>query len=318
MPIRPESEEVKQPYPSKGHETDQIAGRSGKRSQGGESPRVQDEPFKKRPRISPASCAIVDKKDAVDTIDDINRHKINHWIQEGSWPKEAGRRNVSIQAVRHLETDGLAKGIQRHEWDNKQAADVSKMVHPLLVRKRSSASLRRQNSALKTASPSDLSREENMGKYSSPGYETELANKGSFMRESDLDITDESKALCQTLLDSDNTLVQDSLFRNDRFKTACRKIRKQNEARVLQDITRLIVPSAESLATCGATGLEHLVESVKKGWNSAIPVTDPSSQPDYSVTFGQSAFTNDQLKKLKPFVGELLSQPTDLSYFMAT
>ena len=195
---------------------------------------------------------------------------------------------------------------------------MDNMAHPLLARKRSLASLGRQHSDVVAPTTSDLPREEKSAKYRSPTYVSELANKGSFMRESDLGITDESKALCQSLLNSAQTVVQDSLFRNDRFKTACRKIYDDNEARVVQDITRLIVPSAETLATCGATHLEHLVESVNKGWDSAIPVTNPRPQPDYSVAFGQSAFTDDQLKKLKPFVGEPSSQPPDLSYFMAT
>ena len=183
------------------------------------------------------------------------------------------------------------------------------MAHPLLARKWSSTSLAQKASEFGVDTSCDLPREAKSATYTSEAYETELANKGSFMRESDLDTTDESKTLCQVLLDSAQTVIQDSIFRDDRFKTACLKIRNQNEARVLQDITRLIVPSAESLATCGATCLEHLVESVNKGWNSAICVTNPRPQPDYSVAFGQSAFTNEQLKKLKPFVGQHLYRP---------
>jgi hypothetical protein len=90
----------------------------------------------------------------------------------------------------------------------------------------------------------------------------------------------------------------------------------RNEARVVQDITRLIVPSAETLATYGATHLDHLIESVNEGWNCAEPFYGPRPQPDYSVGFGRSAFTDDQLEKLKPFVGEVTD--TFTSYFMAT
>jgi hypothetical protein len=42
----------------------------------------------------------------------------------------------------------------------------------------------------------------------------------------------------------------------------------------------------------------------------------PRPQPDYSIGFGRSAFTDDQLKKLTPFVGEI--SDTYTSYFMAT
>lgn len=57
-----------------------------------------------------------------------------------------------------------------------------------------------------------------------------------------------------------------------------------------------------------------LIDSVNEGWNNSIPVTRTRPQPDYSVGFRRSAFTDDQLKKLEPFVGGL----DDLSLFMAT
>jgi len=57
-----------------------------------------------------------------------------------------------------------------------------------------------------------------------------------------------------------------------------------------------------------------LIESTNEGWDNSIPVTNLCPQPDYSVGFRRSAFTDDQLKKIQPFVGEL----TETSYFMAT
>ena len=136
------------------------------------------------------------------------------------------------------------------------------------------------------------------------------------MDESDLGITDASKSLCRTLLEREPEVPQDSLFRDDLFHKTCQKVRDRNEAMVVQDITRLIAPSAETLAIYGATDLQHLTESVSEGWNSATPVYGPRPEPDYSVGFGRSAFTDFQLEKLKPFVGELTHTYT--SYFMGT
>jgi hypothetical protein len=135
------------------------------------------------------------------------------------------------------------------------------------------------------------------------------------MDKSDLGITDTSKSLCRILLEKEQTVPRDSLFRDDIFDKACRKIQDKNKARVVQDITRLIVPSAETLATYGATHLDPLIKSVNKGWNSTKPFYGPRPQPDYSVGFGQSAFTDDQLEKLKPFVGEV--PDTFTSHFIA-
>ena len=60
-------------------------------------------------------------------------------------------------------------------------------------------------------------------------------------------------------------MPQDSLFRDDLFDKTCEKIQDRNEARVVQDITRLIIPSAETLAIFGAKHLEILIESVNEG-----------------------------------------------------
>ncbi len=85
---------------------------------------------------------------------------------------------------------------------------------------------------------------------------------------------------------------------------------------VIRDISLLIVPSAQTLAKYGATHLNHLHESVNEGWNSAIPFHSTRPQPDYAVGFNRSEFTQEQLSKLEPFVGEIGSKST--TYFMAT
>ena len=132
------------------------------------------------------------------------------------------------------------------------------------------------------------------------------------MDESDLRITDTSRIWCKKLLDAEQTLPTDSLFRDDIFETTCRNVQHRNEARVIQDISRLIVPSAETLATYGATNLNHLIESVNEGWIGGIPVEGPQPQPDYSVGFRRSAFSSEQLNKLGPFLGSVF----DTSFFV--
>jgi hypothetical protein len=187
------------------------------------------------------------------------------------------------------------------------------MAH-LLARKRS---VRSKNSESTSTTASDQkSREGKSAEYKHPNYAIILGTKGSFMDESDLGITDASQSLCRTLLEREPEVPQDSLFRDDLFHKTCQKVWDRNEAMVVQYITRLIVPSAEILAVYGATGLQHLTESVSEGWDSAIPVYGPRPEPDYSVGFGRSAFTGFQLEKLGPFVGELTHTYT--SYFMGT
>ncbi|KJZ69321.1 hypothetical protein HIM_11279 [Hirsutella minnesotensis 3608] len=241
--------------------------------------------LQKRPRRSPGLSLVEDTCDRPATNKGDNSEPtdpIQFWAKVGQWPQE------------YFEPD---------------------MEH-LLARKRSLSLVRkRSNSA--TSTPSDQKpREEKSAPYRDPRYETLLGTKGSFMVESNLDITNASKTLSGILLEANQAVPKDSLFRDDVFKSTCQKIHNRNEARVIQDITRLIVPSAESLATFGAKHLDILTESVNEGWNNSVPLTGTRPQPDYSVGFTREAFTDDQLEKLSPFLGDFIAG--DQSFFMGT
>ena len=100
----------------------------------------------------------------------------------------------------------------------------------LLARKRSSSSFRGKQSEAGSVTPSSTTpsdqkpREAKSAPYTRPSYATVLATKGSFMDKSDLGITDASKSLCRNLLEKKQTIPQDSLFRDNVFEKACRKI----------------------------------------------------------------------------------------------
>ncbi|OAR00251.1 hypothetical protein LLEC1_03468 [Akanthomyces lecanii] len=209
---------------------------------------------------------------------------IYFWAQEGRWPKEYSE---------------------------------PKMEH-LLARKKSLSSLsrKRSNSATSTTPSDQKPREEKSAPYRDPRYQTLLETKGTFMNKSSLDITTNSKAVCASLLENQQEVPEVSLFLDDIFESTCRKIVGRNEARVIQDISRLIVPSAESLATVEARHLEILTESVNEGWNNSISLTGTRPQSDYSVGFKRDAFNKGQLTKLSPFIGDFTGG--DQSFFMAT
>lgn len=191
-----------------------------------------------------------------------------------------------------------------------------------LARPKSYSSLGGKQSQSGTTAPSattpsdQKAREEKSSAYTELRYEILLQTKGSFMSESKLGITNKSQEEYQALLDADQPVPTDSLFRDDLFKSTCQMIESRNEARVVRDISLLIVPSAEALAIRGAKQLEILVESVNEGWNSSIRLTKPRPQPDYSVGFRRDAFTDEQLTILEPFVGNIADTSTSL--FMAT
>ncbi|KAF2240552.1 hypothetical protein BU26DRAFT_208347 [Trematosphaeria pertusa] len=248
---------------------------------------VPTAPLPKRPRPSSTDVTVKRPTSREASICDIAApiNPIDYWRNEQAWPKE------------YFEPDTMGHLLAR-----------KKKSMPSLRRKRSdSASL-----ATSSNTPSDQKqREEKSAQYKDVRYETLLATKGSFMDPFEQGIIDPSRAHCRTLLEKEQAVPQNSLFRDDLFESTCRKMRNRNETRVIRDISLLIVPSAETLATYGAKHLEILIESTNEGWNNSIPLTGTRPQPDYSVGFKREAFTAEQLNKLSPFIG-------DWSFFMAT
>lgn len=191
------------------------------------------------------------------------------------------------------------------------------MDRRILARKKSSFSVsrKRSNSATSTTPSDQKPREEKSTPYRDARYPLLLQTKGSYMGISELGITDTSKNLVRDLLSGEQPVPKETLFDDEIFVDACINLDNKNEARIIQDISRLIVPSAESLALRNKN-YKRLVESVNEGWNNSIPLTSTRPQPDYSVGFKRDAFTEVQLAKLSPFIGDFIAG--DQSFFMAT
>ncbi|KAH6632476.1 hypothetical protein F5144DRAFT_252566 [Chaetomium tenue] len=229
----------------------------------------------------------------------------------------------AIGSGAHKHIDPVAFWAEERRWPEEQdwpeeTSTTDLTMDRLLARRKSSSNLsrKRSNSATSTTPSDQKPREEKSAPYRDQRYETLLEVKGSYMTKAPVGLASASQALCRSLLEKTPPVPSDTLFRDDVFETTCQKIHNKNEARVIQDISRLIVPSAESLATFGAKHLDILVESVNEGWNNSVPLTSTRPQPDYSVGFKRDAFTEDQLAKLSPFIGDFIAG--DQSFFMAT
>ncbi len=282
----------------------QAKNRKRKRLQEPDDPHIHAtaKPLQKRQRKSEATSGVADNK----------LNPIDYWRKKGRWPKEYFKQDDQTRK-------DFKDEFEKDSWFEKYWIPETNMNH-LLAQKKSSSSLRRKQSEVgsvtpSTTTPSDQKpRDEKSAPYTNPRYKTVLETKGSFMDEFELGITKQSNDSYQALLSADQPVPRDSLFRGDLFKSTCRKIEDRNETRVIRDISLLIVPSAETLATYGATNLQCLIESTNEGWSNSIPITPTRPQPDYSVGFRRTAFTEDQLKKLQPFTGGL----SEKSYFMGT
>lgn len=233
---------------------------------------IEHEPLQTHRHPSTTSLVTGDtiKEEAHEVSDHWGGDVIRHWITEGCWPPEYFESSPNIDHLR--------------------------------ARKKSNSSLdRKRSNPASSITPSDQKlREEKSASYQDPRYDVELETKGVFMKESELGITRESKDWCTKLLETRQSVPTDTLFDDTLFEAACEMLQGRNEAKVVQDIARLLVPLAESFAVRGQEHLKILTESVNEGWNNSILITTSRPQPDYSVGFDRKAFSDKQLDNLAP------------------
>ncbi|KAI4088940.1 MAG: hypothetical protein L6R37_008121 [Teloschistes peruensis] len=306
-----------------------TSSRKRKRGQGEEaghlSSRIREQPPSKRPQIPPPSCtAKVElkknktkkkeerKKESASDIVVKTADPLEYWTLTKRWPKEYFEQHSQVRE--DLEQDSWLEEQMENPIQDIKYVEVNGFRLPCPIRKAPTSVRRKQSDSSLNSSSHQTNREKKSAPYRTVRYTTLLEGKGSYMYKSDLGITKGSKDLYSRLLGLEQAIPMDSLFRDDLFEKTCRKIEDRNEARVIQDIARLIVPSAETLATYGATQLDRLIEGVNEGWTGNIAVEGPLPKPDYSVGFRRSAFSDEQLKKLDKLIGSVFEN----SLFVAT
>ena len=283
------------------------------------SSRTQEQPPSKRLQISPSSCIIKKESHQVPASDfSEGIDPLQHWIKTGKWRKEYFEQDSQVredfERGKSPEEPGRKDWLQKH-YTREPFRKMQALTHQHHFFARPSLSRKQSQSTLQTSSDQS-SQGGKSSQYNTADYETRLERKGSYMRKSPLGITNTSRDLCRTLLEKQQTTPQDTLFRDDLFDETCESVRGRNEAMIVRDITPLICPSAQVLRIFGAIYLNLLCESVNEAWSNMIQYEGTLPQPDYSVGFGRSAFTEEQLDKLKPFVGEPGFKV--ITYFMAT
>ncbi|EAS36605.3 uncharacterized protein CIMG_01959 [Coccidioides immitis RS] len=204
---------------------------------------------------------------------------VNHWVQQQQQQQQQWPEGFFVGE--DLDTESLLAKKKLSNAHGLVPSESSRSIHENLVR------------------------EPNVPPYKDPVYEAQMALLGSHQRNAPEGITAKSQALIHSILNTcEHQVPQHSLFNDDIFKVTCEKLQGENGARVIQDVSRLIVPSAETLATFGETGLDFLIEGVNQRWYSCEPFYGPPPQPHYSVGFKRSSFTEEQIAKLLPYIGD--------------
>ncbi|KAF2722497.1 hypothetical protein K431DRAFT_283909 [Polychaeton citri CBS 116435] len=270
----------------------------------------KDKPPKHPPLLRPEAAA-----DGID-LHATSNDRVGHWIRHQRWPKRCFESDKSTQLYSTRET-------RIQSWDHeRRPLDMPREVINYFAVSKSATSLRQSGSGAGSTTPSTQaqsgqgSKKEKGIEYKSRKYVGLLANVKVHMAPNQRGPSDKANQLLNDLQKGSQNIPDRSRVSDDIFSHTCRRLaRPRNEAKLVQDVSRLLVPSAEELADFGAEHLKLLVESVNEGWDSAKNLIGSRPQPDYAVGFDKSAFTSTQIARLSPFVGH----PTaDYSFFMAT
>jgi hypothetical protein len=243
----------------------QAKDRKQKRTQGPEAPA---KPLRKRPRTIVASLVFEDTlgHEAMSGVTDNKVNPIDYWRKEGCWPEEYFKQDDQTRK-------DFKEDFEKDSWYKKYWVPN---INHLLARKKLLSSLCCKQSEASSIIPSsttpsdEKSREAKSTPYQSTQYKILLETKDSFIYKSELGIRDTSKSLCCTLLEAEQTVPEGLLFQDDIFDETCKMIQDRNEAKIIQDIARLIVLSAQSLAIHSTKYLKSLIENVNKGWDNSI------------------------------------------------
>ena len=165
-------------------------------------------------------------------------------------------------------------------------------MSPQLTKKRSSSGISYSQSVRQGDNPP----------AHSPEYEKKvLAPAGIIMGQQlgEATISSDCKQLCTTLISATYEPPKHSLFEGDLFWKVLNTVGSRSEARVVRDISPYIAPSAEILFLRGASKLECLTEEIQAEWTKCVSLAGPQAKPDFVVGFPSSAFTDNEIERLK-------------------
>jgi len=202
------------------------------------SPRIRDQSPSKRPQTSPPSCtAEVELKEKKERPSGINEKDVNPlecWTRTQRWPEEYFEQDSQVRE--DLEQDSWLEEQMENSTEIVKYVETNGLRLLCPIRKAPNSVRRKQSDSSLNGSSNQKSRESKSAKYRNASYTILLERKGTYMDKSDLDITKGSKDLCQRLLELEQALPKDLLFRDDLFEKTCRKTKDRNKARVIQDI----------------------------------------------------------------------------------
>lgn len=112
-------------------------------------------------------------------------------------------------------------------------------------------------------------------------------------------VTSACQRLCDDLKKRDCSPTRGPSFGRDRFMKIVSSVRFRNKARVVRDITPLVVPSPELLTIEGYHGMDQMREALGTEWIQYDAIYAPPPKPDLAIGISSTAFTEDEKEKLE-------------------
>ncbi|KAK5069076.1 hypothetical protein LTR70_010755 [Exophiala xenobiotica] len=225
------------------------------------------------------------------------------------------QRNVRKRDIQSVDSEAPKKKRKKHNTQLSQSApaSITDWVSSLpnshhefetMAKAPSTKRPRSASDASEVSLPSDtevestLSRETKNSIYKNPRYPTVMASKGSFMHESSNGPLPEERDLCKRLLVETTPPPDDPVFEPQRVLRLRTLLQDRSELRVCIDLHPRLVPSAEVLALQHPHEFENLVEGHNDRWLDAVVFFRKLPQPDRTVAYPLSAFTEAERRKL--------------------
>ncbi len=206
--------------------------------------------------------------------------------------KERGVREVEQEQRQHP----ISYWAAHHTWPD-NFAEYNPMTSTTSVNKR-------QRTSDETSRSYSQNRKDGaVPEQYSAAYEVHILSKGLDMnpfKGEDL-ISRESKHLCIDLQLITRKTIEPTIFPNGVIRRVLDFCRNRNEAIVLRDVTPMIIPSIISLYFGGDNSLEHVVDEVNADWYRQCVIEGPQLRPDLAIGLSSSAFTDEEIFKLKMY-----------------
>lgn len=134
-------------------------------------------------------------------------------------------------------------------------------------------------------------------------YEQQILTKGldmSRLKGQEL-VSEASKKICIDLQQVSHKMIGPISFPNEAIGKVIDFCQNRNEAIVSRDVTPIIIPPIKYLVFGGDSSLEHVIDEVNADWHGQCVIEGPRPRPDLAIGLFASAFTEEEIKKLKNY-----------------